>query len=55
MAVIEGRLVGALQGRIKEYVLQDLTCVKCKQVGHLAGQLSRAQMIAGTWNALPAF
>eukprot|EP00878_Enallax_costatus_P029003 GHUV01031378.1.p1 GENE.GHUV01031378.1~~GHUV01031378.1.p1 ORF type:complete len:172 (+),score=57.58 GHUV01031378.1:350-865(+) len=31
-AAIEARLVAALQGRIKEYVLQDLSCTQCKQV-----------------------
>jgi len=30
---IEARLVGMLQGRLKEYALQDLKCIKCKQVG----------------------
>lgn len=29
---IEARLVAALQGRVKEYVLQDLNCTQCKQV-----------------------
>lgn len=31
-AAIEARLVAALQGRIKEFVLQDLSCTQCKQV-----------------------
>lgn len=31
-AAIESRLVAALQARVKEYVLQDLHCTKCKQV-----------------------
>lgn len=33
-AAIESRLVAALQARLKEYTLQDLTCTKCKQVRH---------------------
>lgn len=31
-APIEARLVAALQARLKEYTLQDLSCTKCKQV-----------------------
>lgn len=36
---IEARLVGALQGCVREYVLQDLCCTKCKAVtsSHLSG------------------
>ena len=30
---LEQRLVLALQHRVKEYQLQDLQCVRCKQVG----------------------
>lgn len=33
-AAIEARLVAALQGRLKNYVLQDLVCTQCKQVSH---------------------
>eukprot|EP00798_Chlamydomonas_sp_ICE-L_P017969 gene17969-24374_t len=37
MAAIERRLVAVLQQRIREYQVQDLQCMKCKQVasGHL--------------------
>lgn len=35
MAAIEARLVKLLGARIREYVLQDLQCHKCKQVGHV--------------------
>ena len=34
---IEGRLVAALQARLKEFSLQDLACTKCKQVGRGGG------------------
>jgi len=39
MSSIEGRLVKLLGARIKEYILQDLQCHKCKQIAteHLAG------------------
>jgi hypothetical protein len=32
MAAIEARLVKLLGARVREYALQDLQCVKCKQV-----------------------
>ncbi len=37
---IEARLIDMLQGRIKEFVLQDLRCVKCANISeaHLHGQ-----------------
>ncbi|GBF92637.1 hypothetical protein Rsub_05251 [Raphidocelis subcapitata] len=39
MPAIEARLVKLLGARVREYVLQDLQCVKCKQVAteHLCG------------------
>lgn len=32
MAALEARLVGLLGARVREYALQDLQCLKCKQV-----------------------
>lgn len=53
---IESRLVAALQARLKEFALQDLTCTKCKQVGlwwgaSLGGRVSRVGITvgAGSW------
>lgn len=43
-AVIESRLVAALQARLKEFVLQDLHCTKCKQVGAVAAVAAAAEI-----------
>lgn len=40
-AAVESRLVAALQARLKEFVLQDLHCTKCKQVRTLPLLLPR--------------
>lgn len=42
---IERRLVSALQARVRAYALQDLRCVRCKQVA--AGHLRRACGLCG--------
>jgi hypothetical protein len=47
MAAIEARLVKLLGARIKEYVLQDLQCHKCKQVRRMGAHAGRMRAHGG--------